>query len=234
LGALNDQLGNMLEAIKTLEDSLPSERAELEMIENALVGSFRIIQRARRITSAFNNIERRAAYTALRVRDLLDEVEAIIDFRRKRNGVALIVEGGGLDVELRTDVALVEHLLLNILINALDAFEISRTQTNAPPRIMVVAERHEEIVRFTVSNNGPAISYDQRSTIFEKGITSKKHGQGHGQGLYICRLIANYVQGNVELAETPLANMNVTFAVDIPIVAKHSEDLFGHRAKHRR
>jgi signal transduction histidine kinase len=233
LGALENQLGNILEAGRRMYENLRTEPPELGQINNALAGSFNAVHRAKRITDAFNNLERRAAKTAIRVRELIEEVHTIVDYRRKKLGIALTIDGDGLDIELRTDPALVEHLLLNIVVNAIDAFE-GRVREGDPPRIIVTASRRGERIRFVICNNGPPIETAQRDAIFEKGVTSKKRGFGHGQGLYICRLVANYILGSIELLNDPPAGLNVGFAVEVPIVAKHGEDLMGQRAKARR
>jgi signal transduction histidine kinase len=236
LGALENLLSNILEAAKKLQNELQTESHTVGQIVGALTGGFNAIYRAKRITDAFNNLERRAAKTTIRVRDLVEEVHTIVDYRRKEVGAALILDGDGLDVELRTDAALVEHLLLNIVINAIDAFDgrPKAVKKDSEPRIVVTASRHKERMRFTICNNGPPIESSQREVIFEKGITSKKRGHGHGQGLYICRLVASYIFGSIELLNDVPPGMNVGFAVEVPIVARHGEDLMGQRARSRR
>ena len=231
LGALEDQLRNILDASRLLNDSLKDEPVQLKQIASALTGGFNAIHRAKRITDAFNNLERRSAGVAIRVRDLIDEVNAIIDYRRKKLGIAISIDGNGLDIELRTDAALVEHLLLNVLINAIDEFEEGKSR---PPLIAISATRNAERLRFIISNNGPPIDVTRRDSIFEKGVTTKKRGQGHGQGLYICRLVANYILGSIELLREAPEGMNVGFAIEVPIVARHREDLMGQRARSRR
>ncbi|ABD89455.1 ATP-binding protein [Rhodopseudomonas palustris] len=230
IGTLENQLDNILSAGTSLDDKLKPKPRELKRISQALEGSFNAVHRAKRITDAFNNLDRRTKAT-VRVGDLLDEVTTIVEYRRKKYGIAVSIDGDGLDTSLKTDAALVEHLILNVVVNAIDAFVGQRLSDQ---KIQILAETRGDRMRFTVSNNGPSIDFARREMIFEKGVTSKARGSGHGQGLYICRLLASYMLGSIELLKVAPTGMTVAFAIELPIVGRHGEDLMGQRAKSRR
>ena len=45
---------------------------------------------------------------------------------------------------------------------------------------------------FTLEDNGPGVTEDNRDRIFQPYITTKPTGQGRGLGLYIARNMAEY------------------------------------------
>lgn len=66
-----------------------------------------------------------------------------------------------------------------------------------------------------IGKSGPPIGLTRRERIFEKGVTTKPFGQGHGIGLYICRLIINLLGGRIELAP-PDDALPVAFHLRLP------------------
>ncbi len=192
------------------------------------------IDRLKRIADAFNNLERRQVGAAVTVEALASEVETLLHYKIARAGVILDIASRLANEVLEIDSALVEHVFLNIINNAIDAFEERgwRGDIAAPVRRIVidVITSTPALVEVRIGNNGPPIALSRRERIFEKGVTTKPFGQGHGIGLYICRLIMNLLGGHVELAP-PDDTLAVTFHLRLPRRPPGSEGRTGDAQK---
>ncbi len=156
-------------------------------------------QRIYAVTDAFNNLDRRAAVEVTTLGRVCQGVRDLLKHRLGQIGVDLRWPEAAFDaVELRTDAVLLSQALLNICTNALNAFAES---DRPPPRMIRVSLGPAETQRLTliIANNGPAIEEADATHIFERGYTTRP--QGHGQGLYLSRLIAHYLGGELHLVE---------------------------------
>lgn len=256
-GAINHEIRHQMETISTHLTLILNHAEQLAARYDAdadvaalfepLSNSFLALGRAFRITHAFNTIEKRKAQTVISVRDLLSEPFVLLEYRMVNLAVDFILSDEHGDLMLCTDAPLVEHVLLNLVVNALDAIEIEQMPTRETQdaqrkpalfgkrrraKIEIVIERDLEEISFIVSNDGPPIPERDRTRIFEKGVTSKP--SGHGHGLYICRLIASYLGGQIKLVESRRPGFNVSFTFTIPIEARTREDLGAIRAENLR
>lgn len=151
------------------------------------------------VTDAFNNMDKRAEVEDTTLAHIFDEIRLLLNHRLGEVGAQLdIPRDAFAAIGLRTDTVLLEHALLNIINNALNAFEDHRTP---PPRtIRVYMEKHERhLLTLVIANNGPAIPGSVAKDIFRRGFTTRR--SGHGQGLYLARLVAHYLGGTLHLIE---------------------------------
>ncbi len=106
------------------------------------------------------------------------------------------------------------QVLLNLLANALNA---------SPPQgnITLHSELSEGIWRITVEDEGPGLSVEQRSKIFERFVRFNHTGsddKGSGLGLAICRSIVKLHRGRIFAAERDEGH-GLRMVVEIPAVA---------------
>jgi len=184
--------------------------------------------RARKITDAFNNIEKRNPGAVVSVRQLVDETTLILEHLLKKYEIELEISKIP-DIDIRTDAALVEHVILNVLHNAIDAIADEQERSEHDSRHIWIEAREmpDDMVNILILNDGPPIPSDMRMRLFQKGVTSKPHGFGHGHGLYICRLVANHLGGNFDLCHTKNNNTpeNVCFSLIFPRAKHITEDM---------
>jgi signal transduction histidine kinase len=93
-----------------------------------------------------------------------------------------------------------QQVLLNVLINAIDAV------ATMPPerrRVRVRTSLSEGVVRLAVSDTGPGIPADRISQIFEPFFTTKSEGSGMGMGLAIARSIVEAHAGRMAAENNP-------------------------------
>jgi len=106
-------------------------------------------------------------------------------------------------IEIVTDPALLMHILVNLLKNAVEALEtVKLNSLEHMKRVWIdVTWLGDEQVGLPlcihICDNGPGVAPDLATRLFEAGITSKRGG--HGLGLAICKMIAEYLGGNLDL-----------------------------------
>lgn len=237
-------IGRMPAFIRAIAAKLPAGDADALEVARELVTTRQLVESARRTTEAFTNLQRRNPKSRVTVAALVDEMEIVLSTRLARARVE-IVRGEGLDVEIVTDARFVEHVLMNVVMNAIEAMEPPFYDTEPPTsaaidagaqegptpneplhQIAIEAVRRGEKVDIRIANDGPPIPVSVATRVFEQGITSKPLGQGHGQGLYLCRQIATHLGGSFGFGLPPAAlpGANVTFSLTIPITSTFETD----------
>lgn len=152
------------------------------------------VERAGRIIEQLRTFGRRSSETKLLSFDLRPPVAHVEDML----GEQLRQAGIELEVDLPEDLppalgdaGQLEQVLLNMLINARDAFEdgakLPEWQPPANPRINVTAcaVPHPPSIELKVSDNGPGMSDEVRARVFQPFYTTKEVGRGTGLGLAI-------------------------------------------------
>jgi C4-dicarboxylate-specific signal transduction histidine kinase len=112
------------------------------------------------------------------------------------------------------DEARLTQVLVNLLLNASQAFERADPEHNA---IRIHVQRDGDghaIVR--VSDNGPGVPPDLHSRIFEPFFTTKPVGEGTGLGLAICADIIASVNGELALESHP--GKGACFRIKLPLM----------------
>jgi len=106
-------------------------------------------------------------------------------------------------IEIVSDPALLMHIMVNLIKNAIEALEPLEIEfLDQRKRIWIEVEwvDEEELpLRISVCDNGSGIEQKTVGKIFEAGITTKKYG--HGLGLAICKMVASYLGGTIEVSQ---------------------------------
>lgn len=117
------------------------------------------------------------------------------------------------DAMVRGDKDQLQQVVLNLLLNSLQALEGA-----PPPRFVEVSARVDapgNQVAVWVSDNGPGIPADVRDRIFEPFFTTKATGAGTGLGLAVARRIAEEHGGSVAMVPTA---EGTTMELTLPLV----------------
>jgi signal transduction histidine kinase len=120
----------------------------------------------------------------------MESAASLVRHRFEMSGVALEVRPDPGLPRLRGDARLLEHLLVNILINACDA---SPTGT----RVLLAARPQGGGACFLVEDHGKGIPEALKERVMEPFFTTKGKGKGTGIGLAIGREIARMHQGSL-------------------------------------
>lgn len=199
---VNNPLGGMLMAIDTYRCAQPPDaRAArlLDLLERAL----RQIQES---VSALL-VEARADPRPLTARDL-DDVRTLAQPRLAKSGVRLIWHNA-FDVATTLPAAPVRQLLLNLLLNAIEA-----ARDGGAVRVRLLSEGDR--LRLWVRNRGRPIPPDQLAHLFEPYPAVRPHARG--LGLWICYQIVSQLGGAIEVAsEGELTTFQVSLPLDQPV-----------------
>jgi signal transduction histidine kinase len=79
--------------------------------------------------------------------------------------------------------------------------------------VEVIVEARGDEVRFTVADRGPGVAPELLPRLFERGITGRRGGKGHGLGLFIARGIVEAHGGRMEVKSTPGQGARFSFTL---------------------
>lgn len=220
LGLMAAAIASTPPSLRALHQAVGKDNPDLLALTSALVEIDRQIKAARRTADAFTNLERRNASTVVELTQLVQEIEVVLQQALRRAWVDVIIDiPAGLS--LRTDMRLLSNILMNVMMNAVEAIELQkRAPSGARNRhkIAIVAKDRGSIAEIVVANDGPLIPPQIASRIFDRGVTSKPLGSGHGYGLFLCRQIATHLGGHIGFGKPPekLPGARVSFMIELP------------------
>ena len=174
-------------------------REDVELAARYAHGIAGLVLNIYQITDAFNNLDKRGQVEDSELHQVFANVKLLLHHRLGHAHTELIWDAEELTHQpLHTDVVLLSQAIINILNNALNALT---EQDTPPPRRILAKLEHADTrsISLTLCNNGPPIPADQAKIIFRRGYTTR--AQGHGQGLYLARLVTHYLGGDVTLME---------------------------------
>ena len=136
----------------------------------------------------------------------------------------------GITPQVLADEARLSQVLVNLLINAAQAFPTGDLEKN---RITVTsAFEVDGRVSITVADNGPGIALDRQAHIFDPFFTTRMVGQGTGLGLAISHSIIAALHGELSVDSTPGkgASFKIVLpaAVEEPAAGGAPEPLLSH------
>lgn len=141
----------------------------------------------------------RLANVVARVLSILREEPAMLRIRTE-------FDPGPAGASLHADEAQIEHLLMNLILNAAQASPSGETVRAR------VEENGKDSLRFIVEDNGVGMPPEVLDRAFEAFFTTK--AKGTGLGLSICRKIVDAHNGTIQLDSE--RNRGTTVTVDLP------------------
>jgi signal transduction histidine kinase len=174
-------------------------REDVELAARYAHGIAGLTHKLYRITDAFNNLDKRAQIEDSNLQQIFEGLKILLHHRLGSTHTDLSWdESVFLTWSLRTDVVLLSQALTNLVNNALNA--LVEGTTPSPRQIRVYVEKSDAAnLTLAMVNNGPPILPSVSRDIFKRGYTTRS--QGHGQGLYLARLVAHYLGGDLFLME---------------------------------
>jgi PAS domain S-box-containing protein len=107
--------------------------------------------------------------------------------------------------------AQLQQVFINIIINA----EQAMIEAHGKGKLTIATERVGDIVRASITDDGPGISPDNMKKLFIPFFTTREVGKGTGLGLSICHGIVTEHGGKI-YAESELGK-GATFVIELPI-----------------
>jgi signal transduction histidine kinase len=138
--------------------------------------------------------------TTLNILDLNQAVSATMALARSEllgRQTNVDFEGEAPEVPVRANLAQLQQIILNLILNAADAM------ANLPPADRQIAirtrKRDDGFGELTVSDRGPGVAPEIRDNVFKPFVSTKKDGLG--LGLAICRTIAHAHGGTLQFED---------------------------------
>lgn len=167
-------------------------RQALQTIDKRSQGLMRFVQAYRHVT-----IIPKPQFRVFPVRELIDRVEDLMRDRLCRRNITLLIRIEPETLELTADPDLIEQVLINLLLNAMDALN-----SQEDPRIEITAGINEYgRVRIGIADNGPGIEPQALEKIFIPFFSTKK--EGSGIGLSFSRQVMRLHHGTIHAQSLP-------------------------------
>ncbi|WP_238541002.1 sensor histidine kinase [Herbaspirillum sp. YR522] len=128
----------------------------------------------------------------------------------ERREVALQLSLGGPAAWVSGDPVQLQQVLLNLVVNAIDAMSAGTTR----PRVLSIRTVVDAGVRVTVQDSGMGIAPEAMDRVFDAFYTTKEGGMG--MGLAICRSIIAAHGGQLTVAHAP--DGGAVFGFSLPLV----------------
>lgn len=205
LGAIAIYAEGCLIALDSPDPNLDEVRDALTRIRDATLRAGRIVEQARDVVEG-----RPRAPHAVDPGQAVHDVLNVVDAEVRRSGAAVRIDLASDLPKVWGDPVQLQQVLVNLIQNALQAFE--RSQVPAPTLVVSTRRCGPDEVEFAVIDNGPGVAPHDRRRIFDAQFSSR--AEGMGMGLAICRAIAEAHQGRLTLESEP--GLRTTFRFQVP------------------
>jgi signal transduction histidine kinase len=140
----------------------------------------------------------------------VDFILNFLNYEAARRGVIVLRKFDYTLPVIRLDANLLKQILLNIIMNALQAME------NSGGKLLVeTAAAGSDNVCFIIADNGPGIPVKTIDRIFDRYFTTKKPGEGTGLGLFVTKSLIENMGGEITVTST--SGGGTTFTVTLPV-----------------
>jgi signal transduction histidine kinase len=209
---INQPLGSILTNAETAELMLKSSSPNLDEVREILVDIRRDDQRASEVIHRLRSVLKKTPFE-MKYIDLNETVRQAIGFvaavAHKRN-IALKCSTTSADLNVKGDAVQLQQVLLNLIINAMDAISEAEAKEREIGVTTSVSGASAEV---RIGDTGPGIAAGDLKNVFDPFFTTK--AEGMGMGLAIVRTIVEAHQGQISAANHPSGG--ALFTIRIPI-----------------
>jgi len=147
--------------------------------------------------------------STIQIKELFDRVLSFVEPRAKKANVRIYVRGAK-DIEAKVYVNELIQVLLNLLNNAIDAYEKSDLEKK---EIIITVQKQEEKLLISVSDQAGGIKKEHLNRLFEPYFSTKGKN-GTGLGLYMSKMIIEkHFGGDIKVN---VKDGGTEFVVEIP------------------
>jgi two-component system sensor kinase FixL len=108
------------------------------------------------------------------------------------------------DLVIRCDAVLLERVLANLYLNAIEALG-----TRGRGALATIVRRDRDRITFAVDDDGPGIAPEVAARIFDPLFTTKTTGMG--LGLALCREVVRAHGGGIQATQAPTGGARFAF-----------------------
>jgi PAS domain S-box-containing protein len=190
-----------------MEKDIPDDtREDVELIYNEA-------QRAANVTKSLLTFGRKHAPVKQpnQINNIIEDVLKLRTYEHYVNGIEVKKRLAPNLPEIMADYFQMQQVFLNIIINA----EYSMTAAHNRGTLTIITKKQNSNVRISIADDGPGISRENLSRIFNPFFTTKEAGKGTGLGLSICHGIVSEHGGQIYARNQP--GKGATIVVELPI-----------------
>ena len=149
--------------------------------------------------------------------NLFEKTLKLILSRLKNKEIHIIKTS--IDIEFETYESEIIQVFINIMNNAIDAFE----NKNYDKFIFFETQKYEDKIVIKIKDNAGGIEKNILNRIFEPYFTTKESKQGTGIGLYMCNeIIVKHLKGKIFVSNESFEHLNIKyqgsqFTIELPI-----------------
>ncbi|MGD1848301.1 MAG: PAS domain-containing sensor histidine kinase [Salibacteraceae bacterium] len=191
VGMLENESGSVRSAEALPEDWVEDLHMALKTIDRRSNGLLHFVNDYRKLSKVPHPKPEK-----VRVVDLLERVHTLMQPEANRKGIALEVAPVVRSLEIVADPRLIEQVLINLVINSLEALE---NTTHPSIQLRCYIESNRRVLE--VADNGPGIAPEMLDKIFVPFFSTKE--QGSGIGLSLSKHILKLHGGSLRTASTP-------------------------------
>jgi signal transduction histidine kinase len=212
---LSQPLGSIRTNTETAELMLKGSSPNLDEVREILADIRRDNQRASEVIRRLRSVLKKTPFEVRDI-DLNETVREAIGFMRAladRRAIALMYAPAATELQIRGDGVQLQQVVLNLIINAMDAIsEVGKRE------IDVTTIRSGAYAEIRISDTGPGMAAGDLKNVFNPFFTTKP--QGMGMGLAIARTIVEAHHGQIS-AENQLSG-GALFTIRLPIARGRS------------
>ncbi len=212
---INNPLGSILCYLELLREDLLGMPAQLEDLE-VIAKNVRFCQG---IVAELLDFARRRPVEKRSViwSELVAEALATVTPQARQKGIELASALASDLPPLLLDGEKLRRVLLNLLVNAMQACEAAGISPENPGRIKVVSRynREQEMVETEVIDNGAGIAAEHLESIFEPFFSTREREGGVGLGLALSYGIVSEHDGYIRAANRPEGGSCFTVALPV-------------------
>jgi len=146
-----------------------------------------------------------------RIENVIEAVLRLRTYEQKVNRIEVVRRFATDLPEVMVDYSQMEQVFLNIIINA----EYFMTEAHGRGTLIITAEKLGSIMRISFADDGPGISNENLSQLFNPFFTTKEVGKGTGLGLSICHGIVTEHRGKIYTRSQ--VGTGATFVIELPV-----------------
>ncbi|MDA9410258.1 sensor histidine kinase [Bradyrhizobium sp. CCBAU 45384] len=210
---LNQPLGSILTNTETAELMLQGNSPDIDEIRLILADIRRDDQRASEVIRRLRSVLKKTPFEIKdielndTVREAVGLARAVADGRR----ITLTCTPVLIDLHVKGDPIQLQQVVLNLIINAMDAISDANTGKREVRVWTVRAGREAEV---NVVDTGPGVTAPDLANVFDPFFTTKP--QGMGMGLAIAKTIVEAHQGTISTTNQPAGGAR--FTIRLPLL----------------
>lgn len=206
--ALLHDITNPLTAVSLNLEQIKGKH-HTDLLEQARQG---ISQMEQYVLSARRQLQYQSEIKKFNIADEIQQVAALLASKASVQQVRIELNLAK-DVALRGDSTQFDHVISNLIANAIDAYDEVQNEDKV---VTVLAKQQGSFVEIQVVDHGEGIPADTLKHIFEAFYTTKKHNRGTGIGLSIVkRTVETDLNGEVKVVSSKKSGTRFTLLLPL-------------------